>query len=76
MTKSILALIFKQYKSDASIYYFIDEETRKLDIAIIYVNNVCFMGSKDFLLLSELKQKFMMKWECCGLEKTKEFLGM
>ena len=39
MTKSMLALRFKQCKSDASIYYFIGKETRKLDIAIIYVND-------------------------------------
>jgi len=56
-----LWLRFKQCKSDASMYYFIDEETRELVIAIVYINNVCFMGSKDSLLLLELKQKFIMK---------------
>jgi len=40
MTKSMLALGFMQYKSDASMYYFIDKETRKLIIAIVYINNV------------------------------------
>ena len=55
MTKSILALGFKQYKSNANIYYFIDKEIRELIIAIIYVDDVCFMGSKDSLLLLELK---------------------
>jgi len=35
----MLALRFKQCKSDTGICYFIDEETRKLDIAIIYVND-------------------------------------
>jgi len=54
----MLTLEFKQYKSNASVYYFIDEETRELVIAIVYI---CFMGSKDSLLLLELKQKFMMK---------------
>ena len=34
----MLALEFKQYKSDTSVYYFIDEETRELFIAIIYVD--------------------------------------
>jgi len=58
----MLALEFKQYKSDTSMYYFIDEETRELFIAIIYVD-VWFMSSKDFPLLLELKQKFMTKWE-------------
>jgi len=43
------------YKFDAGIYYFIDEETRELIITIIYVNDICFMSSKDSLLLLELK---------------------
>jgi len=37
------------------MYYFINEETRELVIAIIYVDDVYFIGSKDFLLLLELK---------------------
>jgi len=32
------------------------------------------MGSKDFLLFLELKQKFIMKWKCYDLGETKEFL--
>ena len=48
----ILALGFK---SDTSMCYFIDKKTKELVIAIIYVNNICFMNSKDFLLLLELK---------------------
>jgi len=43
---------------------------------IVYVNDVCFMGSKDSLLLLELKQKFITKWKCCNLGETKNFLGM
>jgi len=55
-----------RYKSNTSMYYFINKETRELVIAIIYINNVCinnvcFMGLKDSLLLLELKQKFIMK---------------
>jgi len=61
MTKSILALEFKQYKSDTSVYYFIDKETRELVLIIVYINDVCFISLKDFLLLLELKWKFMMK---------------
>jgi len=57
----MLALGLKWYKSNASVYYFIDEKTRKLVITIFYVDNVYFMGSKGFLLLLELKQKFMPK---------------
>ena len=76
MTKSMLTLGFKQYKSNAGVYYFIDEKTRELVIAIVYVNDVCFIGSKDFLLFLELKQKYIMKWKCHDLGETKEFLGM
>ena len=58
------------------IYYFIDKETRKLVIVIIYVDDVYFMDSKDSLLLLGLKWEFMMKWGCCDLGETKEFLKM
>ncbi len=44
MTKSMLTLGFKQYKYNASVYYFINKKTRELVIATVYVNNVCFMG--------------------------------
>jgi len=47
--------------SNTGVYYFIDEETRELIIAITYVNDICFMGSKNSLLLLELKQKFIAK---------------
>jgi len=55
MTKSILALEFKQCKSNTGVYYFIDKKTRELVIAIVYIDDVNFMGSKNFLLLLELK---------------------
>jgi len=76
MTKLILDLRFKWCKFDASVYYFIDEETRELVIAIVYVDDVCFMGLKNFPLLLELKWKFITKWECYNLIKIKEFLEM
>jgi len=57
----MLALRFKQYKSNTSIYYLIDKEFRKLVIAIIYINNIYFINSKDFPLLLELKWKFTTK---------------
>jgi len=44
----MLALEFKQCKSNTSMYYFIDKKTGKLVIAIVYINDICFMGSKDF----------------------------
>jgi len=61
MTKSMLVLGFKRYKSNAGVYYYYNKKTRALVIAIVYVNNVCFMGTKDSLLLNELKQKFMAR---------------
>ena len=56
------------------MHYFINKETRELVIVNVYIYNVCFMGSKDFLLLLELKQKFMIKYKYCNLRETKEFL--
>ena len=76
MTKSMLTLEFKQCKSDTSIYYFIDKKTRELVIAIVNIDNVCFIDSKNSLLFLELKQKFMTKWKCHNLRETKEFLGI
>ena len=61
MIKSMLALGFKQCKYNAGMYYFINKETKELVIVIVYVNNVSFINSKDFLLFLELKQKFMIK---------------
>ena len=43
------------------MYYFIDEETRELVIAIVYIDNICFIDLKYFPILLELKQKFMTK---------------
>ena len=72
----MLTLRFKQCKSDTGVYYFIDEKTRELVITIVYINNICFIGSKDFPLFLELKQKFITKLECYDLKETKEFLRM
>ena len=76
MTKSMLALGFKRCKSNASVYYYHNKKTKALVIAIVYIDNICFMGTKSSLLLNELKQKFMARWEYCDLGKTTEFLGM
>jgi len=61
MTKSMLALGFKRCKSDAGVYYYHDKKTKVLVIAIVYVDNVYFMNTKDSLLLNGLKQKFMAR---------------
>jgi len=76
MTKSMLALGFKRCKSNAGVYYYHDEKTKALVIVIVYVDNVCFIDTKNSLLLNELKQKFMARWECCDLGETTEFLDM
>jgi len=72
----MLALEFKRCKSDASVYYYHDKKTKALVIAIVYVDDVCFISTKGSLLLNELKQKFMARWECHDLGETTEFLGM
>jgi len=61
MTKSMLALEFKRCKSDTGVYYYHNKKTKVLVIAIVYVDNVCFMSTKGSLLLNELKQKFMAR---------------
>jgi len=76
MTQSILALGFKRCKSNAGVYYYHDKKTKALVIAIVYVNDVCFMDTKGSLLLNELKQKFIARWECRDLGETTEFLDM
>ena len=76
LSKSMLALGFKRCKSDASIYYYYDKKTKALVITIVYVNDVCFIGTKGSLLLNELKQKFMARQKCHNLGETTEFLGM
>jgi len=72
----MLALGFKRYKSNAGVYYYHDKKTKALVIVIVYVDDVCFMGTRGSLLLNELKQKFMARWEYYDLGKTTEFLGM
>ena len=72
----MLVLGFKRCKSDAGVYYYHDKKTKVLVIAIVYIDDVCFMGTKGSLLLNELKQKFMARWECRNLSETTEFLGM
>ena len=53
----MLALEFKWYKFDTGMYYFINEEIRELVITIVYIDDICFIGSKYSLLLLKLRQK-------------------
>ena len=63
MTKSMLTLEFKQCKSDTSIYYFIDKKTRELVIAIVNIDNVCFIDSKKFPAFLRVEAKIYDKME-------------
>jgi len=67
--KLMLALGFKRCKSDAGIYYYHDKKTKALVIAIVYVDDVCFIGTKGSLLHNELKQKFMSRGNVMTLVK-------
>ena len=58
------------------MYNFINKETRELVIVIVYINDICFMSSKESPLLLGLKWKFMIEWECHDLRETKESLRM
>ena len=72
----MLALGFKRYKFNTGVYYYHNKKTKVLIIAIVYINDVCFISTKGSLFLNELKQKFMARWECHDLSETTEFLGI
>ncbi|KAJ3576496.1 hypothetical protein NP233_g369 [Leucocoprinus birnbaumii] len=74
MSESMLQLGFKRCKSDAGIY--VIHEGNDIVIAIVYVNDVLFMGTKGSTLLKRKKEEFMEKWECRDSGTVKEFLGM
>jgi len=57
MTKLILALESKWYKSSTSVYYFIDKEIRKLAITIVYIDNIYFIKFKRFPALLKIEVK-------------------
>ena len=46
ITKSMLALGFKRCKSNTGVYYYHDKKIKALVIATVYVDDVCFMGTK------------------------------
>ena len=75
LTASMKELGFKRCASDAGVYYYIDQGTKQLIIALVYVDDVAIIGQKTKLYI-DLKNKFMIKWECRDLGETKEFLGM
>ena len=44
--------------------------------AVIYVDDVLFLGKPKSKLTQELKQKFMATWECHDQGEVREFLSM
>jgi hypothetical protein len=58
LTTSMTELGFTQCKSNASVYYFCDLKTREVVIAVVYVDDVSFLGQKNSQLLKQLKLKF------------------
>ena len=67
---------FVQCKSDAGVYYFRHPKIHELVVALVYVDDVAFLGKRNSQLLKELKQKFSKKWECHDQGVMTEFLGM
>jgi len=39
----MLALGFKRYKFNTGVYYYHNKKTKALIIAIVYINDVCFI---------------------------------
>jgi hypothetical protein len=75
LTASMKELGFKCCTSDAGVYYYIDPQMKQLIIALVYVDDIAIIGKRTAVYI-DLKKQFMLKWECCDLGKTKEFLGM
>ena len=76
LTTSLIKLGFKRCYSDSGIYVYNHSKTKERIYAIVYVDDVFFMGTKNSPLLNELKRKFMKTWECRDQGKLSEFLDM
>jgi hypothetical protein len=76
LTASITDLGFTRCKSDAGVYFYRDPKTCELVIAVVYIDDVAFLGLKGSSLLLELKLKFSKHWECRDQGAVTEFLGM
>ena len=70
---SMKELGFEGLISDAGLFIFRNEHGYV--IAVIYVDDALFCGPNK-LLVQELKEKFMKKWECRDLGDVTEFLRM
>jgi Reverse transcriptase (RNA-dependent DNA polymerase) len=69
--KFIVQLGFTHLLSESGIFVNKDKSI----IAIVYVDDVLFLGPKKKDLL-HMKEEFMKKWECRDLGEAKEFLCM
>jgi hypothetical protein len=76
LTTSMTELGFTRCKSNASVYYFCDPKTHELVIAVVYIDDVGFLGQKNSQLLKQLKLKFSQQWEYRDQGSMNEFLGM
>jgi hypothetical protein len=76
LSASMMKLGFKHCKSDTGIYVYKHPKTQEQIYAVVYVDDIIFMGPKGSLLLNKLKQKFMTAWECCDQGELNEFLRM
>jgi len=73
LRESMIELDFENLTSDAGLYIFKDE--RGFVITVIYVDDAIFCGPNK-LLVQELKNKFMQRWEVRDLGDVTEFLRM
>jgi len=67
---------YSRCKSDAGIYIYIHPKMKEHTYAVVYVDDILFLGKPKSKLTQELKQKFMATWECRDQGEVKEFLGM
>ena len=73
LRESMIELGFQGLVSDAGLFIFRNEHS--FVITVIYVDETIFCGL-DKLLVTELKGKFMKRWECRDLGVVMEFLCM
>jgi hypothetical protein len=71
LDKSMAKIGFKRLASDSGLFY----NKEKSIVAIVYVDDVLFLGPNKSLLLST-KELFKSMWECRDLGDATEFLRM
>jgi len=74
LDKSLKDLGFRRTKSDSGIYV-LDAATGPIVYAIVYVDDIIFLGS-DLRKVNDIKERFKAIWECRDMGETMEFLRM